>query len=229
MRYIGLILLLTLGCSLFARDFVKTDTSAVVVRSMDGRKLETLKVDKDFRYEQTIESENSIWERFWNWLWYKIDQALSTKGGRITIWSVLIIVAVVIMGYFVFTVTGMGSQAIFKRTDKEGLSYDVASDDIHSISFDEAIGEAVSNGNFRLALRLLYLQSLKKLSDKGYIDWEINKTNSDYINEVSNKPWQEIFKMLTRRFEYTWYGDMKVEREDFERLQLQFQQFNLKL
>ncbi|HKG69709.1 MAG TPA: hypothetical protein VKA92_12630, partial [Segetibacter sp.] len=83
--------------------------------------------------------------------------------------------------------------------------------------------------NFRLATRLLYLQSLKILSDKGYIQWQLNKSNNDYIREVTGKPWHSLFKKLTYSFEYTWYGEMNLANDEFQNLQVQFQQFNNQL
>ncbi|HEX8462475.1 MAG TPA: DUF4129 domain-containing protein [Segetibacter sp.] len=123
----------------------------------------------------------------------------------------------------------MTQGGLFGRTNNSPLSYDISSEDIHAINFDDAITDAIFKANFRLALRLLYLQSLKNLSDKGYINWQINKTNSDYLAEVYNKPWHSIFKSLTNRFEYTWYGERMIGKDDFDVLLAQFKQFNRQL
>ncbi len=141
----------------------------------------------------------------------------------------MILFAVAAIVFFVMKITGMTGGGIFGRNAGSSFSYTVSEDDIHAISFDNAIQQAVNAGNFRLAIRLLYLQALKNLSDKGYIDWQINKTNSDYIQEVVSKPWHSLFQLLTWRFEYTWYGERNMEKDDFNQLQLQFQQFNNQL
>jgi hypothetical protein len=208
---------------------VQTDTSKIVVRSFDDKALQDLKKNKDFQYDRLIEPPKSIWERFWDWVWWQITQIMRTKQGRTTVWSALLLLGVAAIVFFVVKVMGMNKGGLFARSSRSDLPYTATGEDINSISFDEAINNAIANRNFRLAIRLLYLQSLKHLSEKGYIDWQINKTNNDYITEVLGKPWQSLFKKLTYNFEYSWYGEMNVAEEDFKNLQAQFQQFNNQL
>jgi len=205
------------------------DSSKIEERSVNADAIQQLKADKDFQYDQYREPAKSLWDKFWSWVWHKIAQLMSTKQGRITVWTFVIILALAAVIFFVLKLMGMNKDSLFARTSDRDLPYSISSDDINNISFEEAIDQAISQGNFRLALRLLYLQSLKKLSDKEYIDWQINKTNSDYLYEVLNKPWHSLFKSLTRKFEYTWYGEMNIGKEDFDHLKLQFQQFNNQL
>lgn len=212
-----------------AQTVVRNDTSKVELRSFDTQKIEELKRNKDFQYNRETEPVQSLWAKFWQWVWTKVAEAMSTRKGRITVWTVLVLAALAAIAFFIFQVTAMNKVGIFDKSRNNPLSYTVSSEDIHAISFDEAISRAITEGNFRMALRLLYLRSLKILSDKGYIEWQINKTNNDYIYEVNNKPWQPLFRSLTRQFEYTWYGEKKIGNEDFQRLQLQFQQFNKQL
>jgi hypothetical protein len=124
---------------------------------------------------------------------------------------------------------GIKEGGMFGRRSKENLIYSISSDDIHGISFEEAIENAIASSNFRLAVRLLYLQSLKKLSDRGYIEWQLNKTNIDYLQETKEKAWHSLFSSLTYNFEYTWYGEATVNKEKFQVVQQQFHQFNNQL
>lgn len=215
--------------TLFSQQSVQMDSGRIHERSISKQALQKIRGDQDFQYDRYREPPKSIWDKFWSWAWYKIDQLMSTRPGKITVWTFIILLAVSAIVFFILKVTEMNKVGLFARTSDSEIRYNISSDDINQISFDEAIERAISEGNFRLALRLLYLQSLKKLSDKGYIDWQINKTNSDYIFEVLNKPWHPLFKSLTRKFEYSWYGEMNIGKDDFENLQLQFQQFNNQL
>ena len=144
-------------------------------------------------------------------------------------WTVFIIFAVATILFFVFKVMGMNRQALFGRDGSGSLDYSVSAEDIHNISFDEAISEAIASGNYRLAIRLLYLQTLKKLSEKGIITWQINKTNSDYLKEVSQQKWSPLFSSITNNFDYTWYGEMPVDKEHFEEVRQQFTTLNNEL
>lgn len=211
---------------LIAQKHLKRDTSPVVVRSFDYNELQELKKDKDFQYNSVPEPSKSLWERFWDWVWWRVHEVMRTKSGRKTVWTVLIAAGIAAIVFFVIKVMGMSDGGLFARAGGSGLPYTAGAEDINSISFEDAIKEAIENGNFRLATRLLYLQSLKLLSDKGYIQWHFNKTNSDYILEVNGRPWQSLFKRLTYSFEYTWYGEMNLANDEFRHLQVQFQQFN---
>jgi hypothetical protein len=229
MKCLIFILFLFYGDYTIAQKRVQNDTSKIAVRSFDDNLLQKLKQDRDFQYDRLVEPVKSIWEKFWDWVWGQIAQIMRTKQGRTTVWSVLFVLGAAAIVFFIVKVMGMNKEGLFGRSSGNSLPYTTTGEDINNIAFDEAIRAAIDNRNFRLAIRLLYLQSLKHLSDRGYIDWQINKTNFDYISEVSDKPWQSLFKKLTYNFEYTWYGEMNVADEDFRNLHLQFQQFNNQL
>ena len=80
-----------------------------------------------------------------------------------------------------------------------------------------------------MGIRLLYLQTLKKLSERQLINWQINKTNTVYSLELGQSGYASLFRNLTRDFEYSWYGERRVSREDFLELKDQFKQFNRQL
>lgn len=210
-------------------DGLLQDTSSIELRTINATALNKLKESKDFQYVQMQEPPVSWWDRFWSWFWWKIGQILSTRRGRITFWTVLTIVSIGIIGYFAVKVSGMNKGGLFARKANGSLNYTEGEEDIHNISFDEAIQAAINQKNYRLAVRLLYLHTLKTLSDKAYITWQINKTNSDYLDETKDKPWNNLLKSITLSFEYTWYGEINIELKDFTQMQLQFQQLKTQL
>lgn len=213
----------------FSQQQVYTDTAPVDKRLFDAEDLKHIKADKDFQYDRYKEPPRSLWNRFWSWFWYKIYQLLSTKGGHTTMRSVFIILGAAVIAFFILKVMKMKEGSLFGRNSRENLNYTISSDDIHAISFEEAIQQAIDSSNYRLAIRLLYLQSLKKLSDSGYINWQLNKTNTDYLLETREKKWHSLFADLTQDFEYTWYGETPVNKEQFNVVQQQFFQLNNQL
>ena len=100
---------------------------------------------------------------------------------------------------------------------------------IHEIDFDQNIEDAVNGKNYRLAVRLLYLKSLKRLSDSGLIDWQINKTNSVYVNELNHPTKKTEFLKLTHQFEYIWYGEYFLERPGYQHIESSFKEFMKKI
>lgn len=85
--------------------------------------------------------------------------------------------------------------------------------------------DAVTERNFRLAVRLLYLQTLKRLTDAGWIAYKPDKTNQQYVYELTSSPLQADFERLTRQFEFVWYGDFPINEARFEAIHSQFKQF----
>jgi hypothetical protein len=202
------------------------DSSGTSVRKFSQEQIKTYAGDKDFQYNRYTEPPKSLWDRFWEWFWDKISEMLGTEGGSAAFRTVLIALALVAIGFFIYKLTGMSKGSLFKR-DAGGVSgYSVTSEDIHSIDFEQAIAQAIENSNYRLAVRLLYLQSLKKLADKNLINWQLNKTNIAYVQELEGRPYQPFFSSLTAQFESNWYGDMPINAAAFSEVQQQFNQFN---
>ena len=92
---------------------------------------------------------------------------------------------------------------LFMASHKNALSYTVEEDTIYGVDFPGGIAEALSRQNYREAVRLLYLQTLKQLSDAERIDWQLYKTPTQYINEVR----LPAFRQLTNHFLRVRYGD----------------------
>jgi len=93
------------------------------------------------------------------------------------------------------------------------------------MNFDAEIEKAISRHDFRLAVRLLYLKCLKQLSDKELIRWQIDKTNAAYIYELTDPVQKQTFGLLTRQFEFIWYGDFPIDKDTFSKINALFQNF----
>ena len=102
-------------------------------------------------------------------------------------------------------------------------------DDIFSIQYEREIKKAVDNKNYRLAIRLWYLLTLKELADRNIIDYRHEKTDSDYVNSLYGSSYYHNFFRLTRNFEYTWYGQFDLSGEAFAMMQNDFSNFKTAL
>lgn len=101
--------------------------------------------------------------------------------------------------------------------------------DIFSIEYGAAIKEALDNNNYRLAIRLHYLQLLKALSEKGVIQYQADKTNFDYLLQVRSTPHFPDFSGLTRQYEYSWYGLFPISRAQYDQVDQLFTNFHKKI
>ena len=208
---------------------ILNDSSTVTTRALSTEKMQAYKADKDFQYDRYKEPPKSIWDRFWGWFWSKIGDMLSTKGGMTAFQTVFILLAVLVLGFFVYKLTGMNKGGLFKRNTGDVSGYSITDEDIHSINFEQAIADAITNNNYRLAVRLLYLQSLKRLTDKNLINWQLNKTNIAYVQELQGSNYQAAFGNLTLQFESNWYGDIPIDNTEFNAVHEQFKRFNQQL
>jgi Domain of unknown function (DUF4129) len=95
--------------------------------------------------------------------------------------------------------------------------------------YDALIAEAESNNNFNLSSRYLYLKTLKSLYDKGLINFSPDKTNGEYLQEMSSHPYHGQFVALTRNYEYAWYGTFLISEAQYKKLKRQFIEFNKKI
>lgn len=110
----------------------------------------------------------------------------------------------------------------------ESVAQEALSKDIFTIEYGAAIQEALSSNNYRLAVRLHYLQLLKTLSEKGMIHYQPDKTNFDYLLQMRSTPHYSDFSSLTRQYEYSWYGLFPVSRDQYDQIHQLFANFHKK-
>lgn len=202
----------------------------VSVRKISPAALNNFKREVVFQYEYVNEPARSIWDRFQDWFWSKISEMLSSESNRTILNTALIVLSATILLFFVIKLIGMKNGGLFGKKNRGGmLDYSVTDENIHTLNFDSAIEEATNNGNFRLAVRLFYLQCLKNLADHRLINWQVDKTNITYVQELKGNPLQHHFRQLTYQFENAWYGDLPVKEIEFLAVKDQFIAFNRQL
>lgn len=97
--------------------------------------------------------------------------------------------------------------------------------DIREMKFDDLIGKALDNGQYRIAVRLLYLETLKMLTNRGFIDWKPHKTNQEYQYEMMRTSLGSHFDRLTLSYEYIWYGNFPIDQEGYDYVDGVFKHF----
>jgi len=68
-----------------------------------------------------------------------------------------------------------------------------------------------------LAIRYYYLLTLKTLNLKKYIKFENEKTNAQYLNEISKKPFKNDFAYLQYLYNYIWYGKFSINTNQYNK------------
>lgn len=213
-----------------AKKQLKLDSSKVEVRNLDTEAIEAYSKQKEFKYDVAPE-RLSWWDRFWRWVWWVITSIFQSGNGKggvlLGILKYLIItVLVLLVAFGVIKLLGLDLKMLARKPKAIEVPYEESLENIHEIDFDEQLEKAIQDGNYRLAVRLLYLRTLKHLSDLDMINWQPDKTNQAYVSEVKNDAHRKEFAQLTSRFEYVWYGEFFIDKGVFEPISQSFQQFN---
>ena len=93
-------------------------------------------------------------------------------------------------------------------------------------NLESLLKKSLDNGDLRNAIRFSYLITLKNLADKKLIVRTKDKTNFDYLNELSMYPLVNIFREITRAFELTWYGEIIPATEQYKRFETSYIKLN---
>lgn len=112
-----------------------------------------------------------------------------------------------------------------KRISTEEGSSDPLQDHDQN-AFEQLINSAEAKSNFNLAVRYLYLQTLKKLADEKLIAYTPDKPNYVYANELSEKNYAASFRKLTWNYEHLWYGKFNISQPNYLGLKNNFIEFN---
>jgi len=106
---------------------------------------------------------------------------------------------------------------------KKVIHHDEIEKNLQSTDFDKLIKETIESGQMRLAIRYYYLWLLKKLSERGTIQFDAEKTNSDYLREITSVPQKEEFGYLSYLYNYIWYGAFDIDQATFEKAKKAFE------
>ena len=118
-----------------------------------------------------------------------------------------------------------------KITPKTLVPADVAViEDIQELETDRLLREAISSGNYRLAVRMCFLGLLQTLDEDGMIKWKRDKTNRDYLSELfTRQHYYDEIRQLTLDYEVVWYGEHDLTPGAYEDLIGSFKAMGSKL
>ena len=116
---------------------------------------------------------------------------------------------------------------LFRRRSKEneeGQNDEAMPEDIFAINYEREIDKCEREGNYRMAVRLLFLRTLKKFADRNIISYSQEKTNFDYLVQMHPTSYYAGFSRVTRAYEYTWYGKFNITEANYHSIRRDFEQ-----
>lgn len=139
-----------------------------------------------------------------------------------TITYIILGVLLVLLIYRIIVVNNLFmTRASQSRMDVDGES----GSEIDDANLDARIQAAIAEKNYRPAVRYLFLKSLRGLNEKGWIRYNPQATNHEYISQVTPYGVGKEFGFLTYLYEYVWYGEFVLSDEQFNKVHQNFQQF----
>ena len=184
----------------------------------------------DFVYELK-EKEQTLWDRFLEWLASIIRNLFKVsnpeKAGEIALFvvrAIAIIIVLIVIYLIAKAILNKEGKWIFGRNlSKKIVHHDISEANLQATDFEKLINETMASGNLRLAVRYYYLWLLKRLSETGFIQWDPEKTNSDYLHELQNPALKQEFSYLSYLYNYIWYGEFDIDDETFAKTRKAFE------
>lgn len=210
------------------------DNSTIEKQTITEQDLESYKADEDFDYTETKKEDNFL-DKAIRWLqdiltvfWEAIFGVGTATG---FLYFVFRILPYILLGLLIFLLVRfflkVNSNNLIGKAQKEAeVNFTEEEQIIKNEDINALIQEAINQKNYRLAIRYYYLLSLKHLTEADTIDWQPQKTNEDYINEISEQHLKFDFENITKIYDFVWYGEFNVDALRFENLKLPFQSLN---
>lgn len=197
-------------------DFWYANANVKRRRNRNGEWVLTTKTDTTGKYNAVVQGEPVDREPIVLKKWFQILLWVIIIGGFAT---------------FIQVYLANSETALFRRRNKiiSETESETESEDIFSINYPREIENAIRNADYRLATRLMFLRLLKQLSEKNVIQYRQDKTNLDYLMQLSPTKYYKDFFRITRNYEYGWYGLFEINADTFTVIKNDFENFSNKI
>ena len=142
----------------------------------------------------------------------------------------IVAVSIFVCGIIYFLITNKIN--LFAKKDKSVAEIQAEDDElinIFQLPYSDLLKKAYTEKNYRLAVRILYLQTLKLLSEKSIINFQHDYTNLDYLSQVRPTTYYNDFFKITRHYEYVWYGKFDIQENAFNIIHNDFKNIQNKI
>lgn len=213
----------------FTEKDIAVDSALVTLKPF-AKNFKKKYTDEAFIYEFKT-AEKNAWDRFKEWLanFFKnifsftdMKSAANFVDILVRILAILIVVAVIYM--IAKAIMNKEGQWIFgKNSDRKIINYDEIEKNLHLVDFEKLIQKSLALGDNRLTIRYYYLWLLKKMAQRNLIEWDVEKTNSDYLYEIKNDAQKEDFAYLSYLYNNIWYGEFELDETTFTKARNAFE------
>lgn len=176
--------------------------------SCDSALLHQYRADEAYNYARELQAPELDW---WDWLMSKIGEFLSDlfsiqgKGDfRIVIYIVIALAFIALIAFILYRY----QFKLFGRAGKVTNEND-EEDNIYGVDFEAVYAKAMAQKDYYKAVRIVYLRTLRWLSDGNKISWQLYKTPTQYTREFLSVE----FERMTTAFMRVRYGNYQASEE----------------
>ena len=176
------------------------------------------------------EALNNFFERIGEWLGNLFDRPQQQRGSPIVasqgVTQVMIVILLAVLAAFVIYLV---SQIKLKRQPDSGNVDNLMSEEEARRSADQWLTEAdklAARGEFRAAVRCLYLACLIRMDESNTLRFERHQTNWEHLyrfRDLTNKPGNFQLEPLTQKFDNAWYGFIPQSQADVDWFKSEYQ------
>lgn len=212
----------------FTEKDILIDSESVEAKTF-SKNFQKKYTSSDFVYEYKAPEKN-LWDRFKDWIasllrkLFSFNDPQTSLNVAVTLLRIIGVAVIILVIYLIVkAIINKEGQWIFgKNANKRTVYYSELEKNIHLLDFEKLIKESLQTGEKRTAIRYYYLWLLKTMAQHNYIEWDIEKTNSDYLYEIQNPKHREEFTYLSYLYNYIWYGEFEMDETVFNKAENRF-------
>lgn len=150
--------------------------------------------------------------------------ALEKILGSLTFRIILYTLLALLLVYVVYRII-VNNSLFYGPSRKLVTEEAVREEEIRDVDLDAKITQSIASGDHRAAVRFMYLKGLQRLDLAGLISYHPQATNYEYTRQLKTHALAGDFEWLTHVYEYIWYGEFRVNEEQFGLLRAYFEKF----
>ena len=194
---------------------------AEIIREVPAGQLSKYLKDRDYAYANDPE----YWKKQPPPKPGLINQFLNTPVFR---WLIFIgVIGVVLFGIYQLAKENNFTWFSRKGTQQKDGPAEISPDE--ETDYEAAIRKYQSEGNYRMAVRYLYLRLIRSVKEQGGIIFRDSSTNAEILRAFGNHAQAGDFRYLAIAYEYIFYGDFNPRPDLFDMLKNKFELFQQKI
>jgi len=210
-----------------ATETDSANSSNITPRIPTKQSIEEYKKTSDFDYEAVYQQDTNWWDDIKQWIkewlanFFNLPKITSFDYLGTIMW-ILIGIAVGAIIYFIFKneIASFWGKRNIKNSETIDTNFVDLTDD--TITLETKLQNAIAKKDYAEAIRLYYTLALKNLIDTGLVEFRIDKTNNEYLLELSANTARQPFKQLTFYFDYIFYGEFEATENIFLKTEEQY-------